>query len=310
MTVLEKAGAMIDAIPSNVRGMFIMTLAAGIAASMHAVVRHTAETDMHPFEIFFFRQLIAIALLLPVFMKIGMDELKTERPYTHIARGAFQTVGGMTWFWALSILPLAKVTALNLSTALFAVLGAILFLGEKPDSKRTFALLFGFAGVMVVVRPGVEIISLGVVLVLASRIFSATGKVIAKSLAGTERTPTIVLYTACTIAVLSFIPSLFVWVWPTWEQMALICVIGFLGALVQLCIIRAYKLGDVGAVEPFSFFRLVFASLWGFVFFAEIPSIWIWVGGTMIVFAGSYLAKSENDAGRKAQKQHAAATPD
>ena len=148
MTPRQRLSAAVVNVPPNVQGMFFMTLAAGIAASMHATVRH-ASAEIHPFELYFFRQVFAVIFLVPVFMKIGLVELKTVRVPFHISRGVVQALGGLTWFWALSILPLAKVTALNLSTALFAVLGAILILGEKPDRQRIFALLLGFSGVLV-----------------------------------------------------------------------------------------------------------------------------------------------------------------
>ena len=118
---------------------------------------------------------------------------------------------GMAWFLALSMLPLAKATALNMSAALFAVIGAALFLGERGEWRRWAVLLFGFAGVLEIVRPGFELIELGVVLVLGNRVLTAAQKILAQKLSETERTPTIVAYTALTISVLTIIPALQVW---------------------------------------------------------------------------------------------------
>jgi drug/metabolite transporter (DMT)-like permease len=123
----------------------------------------------------------------------------------------------MAWFLALSMLPLAKATALNMSAALFAVIGAALFLGERGEWRRWAVLLFGFAGVLVEVRPGVGMIGLGVILVLGSRVFTAAQKILAKKLSETERTPTIVAYTALTMSCLTIVPALYVWQTPDLE---------------------------------------------------------------------------------------------
>ena len=104
------------------------------------------------------------------------------------------TAGGMTWFWVLSLVPLAKVTVLNLSAVLFMVFGAIIFLKESSEWKRWAALIFGFAGVVVIVRQGYELISFGIALVISTRFLSAGARIFSKILSRTDRTPTIVVY--------------------------------------------------------------------------------------------------------------------
>ena len=202
-------------------------------------------------------------------------------------------VGGMAWFWAISLVPLAKVTALNLSVLLFTILGAIIFLKEVSELKRWAALIFGFAGVMAIVRPGYEIISFGIILVLATRLFSAVARLLSKVLSKTEKTPTVVIYGTLTMAILSFIPAAVVWVTPNLYQFGLILIISICGTCSQLSMVHAYKLGDMGAVEPFHFVRLIWAALFGFILFGEIPSLWVWIGATMIIIAVSYLAHGE-----------------
>ena len=202
-------------------------------------------------------------------------------------------VDGMAWFWAISLVPLAKVTALNLSALLFTILGAIIFLKEVSELKRWAALIFGFAGVMAIVRPGYEIISFGIILVLATRLFSAVARLLSKVLSKTEKTPTVVIYGTLTMAILSSIPAALVWVTPNLYQFGLILIISICGTCSQLSMVHAYKLGDMGAVEPFHFVRLIWAALFGFILFGEIPSLWVWIGATMIIIAVSYLAHGE-----------------
>jgi drug/metabolite transporter (DMT)-like permease len=276
----------------NIQGIFLMLISSICAASMHVVVKIVA-LDIHPFEIFFLRQSIALVLLVPIFMNIGFAALKTERPGLHLMRGIFMTAGGMTWFWALSLVPLAKVTALNLSAVLFTVLGAIIFLKETSELKRWAALIFGFAGVIVIMRPGYEIISFSVILVVLTRVFPMSSRLISKVLSRTDRTPTIVVYGTLAMSIFSIIPALTVWITPNLEQFGLIVLISLAGTLSQLAMMAAYKVADLGAIEPFHFVRLIWAALLGFVFFGEIPGLWVWVGATMIIIAATYLAHGE-----------------
>ena len=299
MTVFQRT-------PGNFQAIGLMILSTAFAAGMHATVKKVS-VEIHPFEIFFLRQFVGFLVLLPWFFTVGIWALKTERLGLHITRGMMHTAGGLAWFFALSIAPLAKMTALNLSVALFVVLGAVLFMGEKSDPKRLVVLLFGFAGVLVIVRPGIDIISLGILLVLGSRIFTATGKLIAKALSRTEKSATVVAYTSATMAVLSLIPALMVWQTPNLEQLGWIGLLALFGTLGQLSMVQAYKLGDIGTVEPFSFLRLIWAGLFGFLFFAEVPGFWTMVGAVMIIGAVSYLARMEAGGIKKdTAVQHAA----
>jgi len=155
--------------------------------------------------------------------------------------------------------------------------------------------------VLVIVRPGFELIGLGVVLVLGSRVFTAAQKILAKKLSATERTPTIVAYTALTMSILTIIPALNVWQTPRLEQLGWIAIMAFFGTFGQMAMVQAYKLGDISAVEPMSFTRILWAGLYGFVFFSEVPSLWTWAGAAMIIAAVFYLAHAESRAHRSSR---------
>lgn len=279
-------------IPSTVQGMLLMLLSTLFAVGMHTTVRFVSS-DIHPLEIFFLRQLFAIVVLMPWIMRVGIYALKTQRPVMLSARGMIQACGGMSWFWALSLVPLAKATALSLSGALFTVLAAILVLGEKTKPSRWVALGFGFLGVLVIVRPGIEFVGFGVILLLGSRIFPVAHKLMAKVLTRTESSSTIVIYGTIGAAVMSAIPAFIVWETPSLELLAWILLLAGFGTLGQLCMMQAYKLADMGAVEPLSFMRLVWAALLGFIVFVELPTGWELAGGLMIILAVTYLARTE-----------------
>lgn len=278
--------------------MVLMVAAAGLATAMHASVRVLSDS-LHPVEIVFLRQAAVGAILVPWLLRFGFTVMKTNRLGTHVGRGLCQAVSNSLWFWAISLVPLAKVSALSFSQVLFAVVGAIIFLGEKPRLERWIALGVGFAGIVAIVQPGIEEVGLGVVLVLASRIFVAANKVVSKSLTSTERSTTILAYTAIVIAAATLGPALVVWENPATEDWIWIAAIGAFGFGGQYCMLQAYKLADLGAVEPLGFTRVLWAALFGFVLFAEVPSVGTWIGGTLVVAAVTYLARSE---ARKAGK--------
>lgn len=282
------------ALPPSLQGMGFMLLSTLFAVIMHTIVRFIADDlNMHAIEIYFWRQLLTILVIVPWFFRVGFSAFRTQRPGLLAIRGFINGLSGMSWFWALSLVPLAKATALNISVTLFTVVGAMVVLGEKFKMSRITALAVGFAGVLVIVRPGIETITFGIALILGSRILGATAKLIGKVLTNTENSAPIVAYSALGMAVTAFIPATFVWTGPTLEIFLWIGLLAGFGSLGQICLIRAYRLADVSAVEPLSFVRLIWAALFGFILFAEVPSIWTWIGGAMIFVGVTYLARSE-----------------
>lgn len=290
--------AVVGSVPTNLVGMALMIVAAGLATAMHASVR-ILSADLHPLEIVFLRQIAVGVILLPWLLRFGIGVMKTRRFTTHLGRGLCQAFSNSLWFWALSLVPLAKVSALSFSQVLFAVVGAIVFLGEKPRLARWIALGVGFAGILVIVQPGIESIGLGIVLVLASRIFVGAHKVMSKSLTKTEGNATILAYSALIISSATLVPTIFVWQMPAVQDWVWIAAIGAFGFSGQFCMLQAYKLADLGAVEPLGFSRILWAALFGFLLFGEIPSVGTWVGGALVVLAVTYLARSETKAERK-----------
>ena len=291
--------AVVSTMPANLVGMALMVVAAGLATAMHASVR-ILSGDIHPLEIVFLRQIAVGVILLPWLLRFGIGVMKTRRFTAHLGRGLCQSVSNSLWFWALSVVPLAKVSALSFSQVLFAVAGAIVFLGEKPRMARWIALGVGFAGILVIVEPGIQAVSLGIVLVLVSRVFVAANKVISKSLTATESSTTILAYSAVIISSATLIPTIFVWQTPALHDLGWIAAIGAFGFSGQFCMLKAYKLADLGAVEPLGFARVLWAALFGFLLFGEIPSTGTWIGGALVVIAVTYLARSETKAERKA----------
>ncbi len=259
---------------------------------MHVTVRYlTAE--IHPFEVAFFRNAFAFVMLTPWLLSLERGSLATKRIDLHVVRAVFNSIAMLTWYVALSMLPVADAVSLTLVGPVFVALGAMWFLGESVTRRRWIGIAIATAGAMVIIRPGFESVGLGTALVITSTATVSVSRLVAKRLSRTDRTPTIVGYLSLFMTPMTFVPALPVWTWPTVTQYGLLALVGGLGTLAHIFYIRAYKLADVSRVEPAMFMRVVWAALIGLVVFTEFPDIWTWVGAAIVVSGTTYIARKE-----------------
>ena len=276
----------------NLRGMGWMVLTGMLIVSMHAMIRHLAA-DMHPLEIGFFRTAFGAPIVGILFWKYGWGILRTDQIKVHGIRAVGHVIAMMMFFTGLTMTPLTTANALAFTAPLFAAVLAVLILGEVFRWRRWAALLFGFAGTLVIIRPGIIDVGTGPLLILASSGIWGIVLVVIKSLGRRDATPTIVTYMVLFMTPLSLIPALFVWVWPTWEQLGILLILGLMGTTGHLTLTQALRVGDAAVVMPMDFFKLVWAAMLGFLFFAELPDIFTWIGGFMIFASATYLALRE-----------------
>ncbi|MDP6805114.1 MAG: DMT family transporter [Rhodospirillales bacterium] len=261
-------------------------------AIMMAMIRDLSAA-IHPFEITFFRFLFGLAFLSPVFIRRGLEPLRSRRPGLQILRSFLNVGMTLTLFLGLSLTPLAKVSALGFSAPLFASLLAFVMLREPLRLRRVAALVFGFSGALVILRPGVVAIDPGAMLVLFSTVLLAMMMISVKVLSRTDSSLTTVLYSAIVVTPVAFVAALFVWRAPTLDELALLAVMGVLGTLGQFFMAQAFKEADVTAVLPINFLSLIWASIIGYLAFAEVPDIWTWAGGIMIFIGATAVALRE-----------------
>ncbi|MFQ5954059.1 MAG: DMT family transporter [Kiloniellales bacterium] len=288
----------------NLRGMLMMALATIVLASMHSMVRHVGA-EVHPFEIAFFRNLFGLLVMLPWLIRAGPASLASRQPGMQALRGAVVLIAMLSWFYGLSVVPIAQATALSFTAAIFGSLGAVLFLGERMRLRRWTAVLIGFAGVLVILRPGLGAVDTGSLIVLLAAVSWGASLVIIKVLARTDSSVTIVAWVTIVLSVLSLPPALVVWAWPTPTQLMWLMLIGALGSAGHLAMTQALKLSDeTTAVIPVDFMRLIWTSLIGYLAFAEVPDFWVWIGGSTIFASTLYIAY------REAKVTGVAPTPD
>lgn len=269
-----------------------MILAGALFASMHGTVR-LVSFDLHPFLIAFFRNLFGFLVLIPILMRGGVGSFKTKRFGLHTFRACINSVSMLTWFTALSLIPLADATALALTGPLFVTLGAILTFSERVGFWRWAALIVGAIGALMVIRPGFEAVNLGALLTIAATATAAVSKLCAKSLTKTEDPATIAAYVQFLMTPITLVAALFYWQWPTVQQLIGLIAIGTLGSLAHLFTAKAYAIADLSFAEPITFTRMIWATLFGYIVFSEVPDVWTWVGAFTIVSATSIISYRE-----------------
>lgn len=274
------------------RGIALMFASTFFIAVMHVAIRHVSAA-IHPFEIAFFRSLFALVVVLPWFVRYGLGPLRTRRIGLHGLRALFNAASMLAFFYALSIAPLAEVTALGFTAPIFATALAALLLGEVVGLRRWSAILVGFAGVLLIVRPGLGEIGPGQLLTLGSSLSWAFALLVIKTLSRTDSSVTIISYMGLLMMPLVLIPALFVWQWPSAVQLFWLVLIGVLGGAGQLCMTEALRQADTAVVMPIDFCKLLWVSALAVVIFGEIPDAFTWLGGSVIFASTLYIAYRE-----------------
>ncbi len=274
-------------------GIAWMGTAAFGSSAMNGMIRE-ASLDIHAFEIAFFRNVFGLLALAPMLLKAGLRRtLRTSRPGLHVLRGSLNAVAMLSFFYAVTVTPLATVAALGFTAPLFAALLAIPFLGERPGWRRWAGLCMGFVGALVIIRPGLTDVSLGALMVLLSSAAWAGTLIVIKILARTDTSLTITIFAAVFLTPITLFAALFAWTTPTAATWLLLIGIGAFGSLTQWSIAQAFHEADATVVLPFDFTKLLWSAAIGYLFFAEIPDPLTLLGGSLILASVTYVAYRE-----------------
>jgi len=186
-------------------------------------------------------------------------------------------------------MPIADATAILFSRALFTVILALMFLGERVQWRHALAIIIGFGGILLITRPGGESFQPVALVAASGTLLAAVVVIVIKKLARTEETIVIMFYYTLWTSVLSLIPALIVWQAPTLRELAMLVLIGILGVAGQSFVTHGFSIGEAAVVIPFDYLRLVYAAIYGIFLFAEIPDIWSITGALFIVGSNLYI---------------------
>ncbi len=274
------------------RAVLLMLFSTVLFGLMAVVIRLASETQ-HPFEIAFFRNLFGLLFTLPLLFKHGMGLLKTSKLPLYLLRCAIGTVGMLAGFWAIVHLPLAQAVAISYSTPLFVTIGAVWVLGETVRVRRWAAVLIGFIGVIILLRPDADTFTGASLVALLAAVMSASVAISIKFLTRTESPDAIVVFTTALWVPMSLVPALLFWQTPSCITWLWLVLAGFFGTVAHMCWTRALQLGDASILTPISFMQVLVVGVFGWWLFDESVDHYTLIGALIIFGSNLYLAHRE-----------------
>ena len=280
----------------------VLMLIAMVFFSLMSTFIRLASTELHAFEIVFFRNFLAVILMLPWLLHQGLGALQTNRLGMLSLRAVLNVSAMFAGFMALTMIPLAEATALSFSAPLFATVGAALLLHEQVRMRRITALLVGFAGTIIVLQPGAQAISPGAILAIVNAFLLAMTLLVVKILTRTERPESVVIYMVLLQSPIALIAAIPFWTWPSPTMWLWLFLLAAAGTIGHVFFTRAMVIADVTQVQPFEFVRLPIIAAIAFWLFGEVPSLWTWIGGAVIFAATAYITHREAVAERRQEE--------
>ena len=232
--------------------------------------------------------------MAPLLLRVRWSRLAPRRRLgMYLARGVVHGAGVMLWFYAMAHIPIAEVTALGFTAPIFTTIGAALFLGEKLRARRIGAVLVGFAGAMIILRPGIAVIDPGAIAQLIAAPLFAASFILAKKLTKTDSSGVIVGALTVIVTLMLLGPAMLVWRTPTLVELGWLFATASFATAGHLTLTQAFRAADITVTQPVAFLQLIWATLLGFYVFGEQPDLFTWIGAAVIVASATYIAHRE-----------------
>jgi len=280
-------------LPPSLRGILWVGISGVLFALLNVFTLIPAQ-HLNPYVMAFLRYFFGSLFLLPVIWRLGFQRaLHTRRMPLHVLRGALHAGGMMLWFVGLPLTTLASITALGFTGPIFVTIGAALFLGEDVRLRRWIAVAVGFAGAMIIIRPGIGDLGIGAIVILISTPIFSASNLISKALARTDSAATIVIWQNITIVLFAAPVALWFWQTPSWTDVLWFLAAGLCGTLGHICQQNGYQLADITLLQPIGFLSLLWNALLGFFLFSQQPDVWTFVGAAVIFSSAMYISHRE-----------------
>lgn len=276
----------------NLLGISLMTLGM-LSLSVNDIIYKNLTMNFPVWEAVFFRAFSGSIISLYLVYHSGISSIKTKKPIRHFVR-AFSAVGCVVlYIFGIKHLLLSENIAIAHSAPIIAALLAVPILGEKIGVHRILAIIIGFIGVLVIVKPGTDLFQLKSLLPIGSALFMASVYLTTRSLMNTESSTSIVFYYSFALLFTSviFFPSDFII--PDTFNLVLALSLGVMGSMGHYFMSQAAKHADVAVTSPFEYSSFIFVGVMGYLFFYEIPSQSVVLGGILIILSGVYVAYRE-----------------
>jgi drug/metabolite transporter (DMT)-like permease len=271
----------------------LMILSCASFSAMNVFIRLGAS-ELHTTVLVFLRNLITVLLFVPWVARNQFELLRTTRLKSHFWRATVGIIGMQSWFYCIATLPLNQATALSFTAPIFSTIFAVLFLKEQADKWRWLAMVLGFCGVVIILRPAGDDFSAWSLIVLFTTSMWALAGMFIKTLTDTESPLRIVFFMVFFMSLWSLPPALYFWEWPSVRVWVYLFIIAGFAFVAQWSLAKSYSLADVVKLTPYDFSRLIFTSILAYLVFDETSDMYTWIGAAVIV--ASALINARRDA--------------
>ena len=278
---------------SSQTNAIILNVLSIVFFSIMVILIRKASENLHILEVVFFRNLLAFIVMLPILKSTGLGAIKMNNTKLFLMRGFFGAIGMLAGFTCLTLIPLAQATAISFSKPIFITIGATIFLGEIIKARRIAAIIIGIVGMLIIVQPGVNSFSFGVMLAIIAALAHSINALIVKKLTLTDSPQAIITWMVIILIPITFFPALLVWEWPSIETWAYLWAIAIAGTIAHFLWTKSCSMAEITSLQPIEFIKLPLMAFMGWLIFYEVPGLWTWVGGLIIFMSTIYISNRE-----------------
>ena len=286
---------------NNIKAVLLTISASFFAVFMEALIK-AAQYDSNVYTIGFFRFFFGFLIILPYLVTKKFNTYKTKNLKFYIIRGAFNIPVMILGFGALVYVPLEQFKAMHFLSPIIVVLLSFIIFREQIYRFRIFALIIGFLGMLIIVRPGYVDFNIGTIMILVSLTFWSFIIILSKFVSKDDSPITMVTYQYTLMTIFAFPLAIYFWQMPSLISMLLVFIAAASGTILHLCLGLAYKYADLSVTQPIWFTGLIFGSGFGYFIFNEIPDFWTWIGGIVVfssVLVITYFEKNKEEKNKK-----------
>ena len=274
-----------------------MSLSGLLFVGVTGIVRHIGS-GLPPIEAAFIRYCFGLIVLLPVFLRLQNKWPKGKKLGLFALRGIAHAIAVSLWFYAMARIPITEVIAIGYTTPIYVAIGAALFLGERFRIHRLMAILAGFVGTLIILRPGLHPLEAGSIAQLLAALFFAGSFILAKTLTRSENPVSIIVWLTV-FCVLALLPGAIAqWLTPTPMQLFWLAVVATLASFAHYCQTRAIEVAPITATQPAWFMQIVWGALMGWFIFGEGIDTWVMAGAALIIISVMYITHREMQANK------------
>ena len=272
----------------------MLALIASFCAVLMSVFLKLAQEDSNVFTVGFLRFFFGLLLITPIIIQSNFKIYNTINFKLHILRCIINVPMMIFGFAALTYIPLEQIKAIGFLSPILVVILSVIFLGERIYLIRTFSLILGFIGTLIILRPGFIEINIGVYMVLASALLWSCVIIITKFMSKNDSAMTILTFQYTFVTLFTLPLAIIYWNSPSFISLIYTLLAAIVGTVLHLCINNAYKLSDLSIIQPVWFTQLVFASFLGFIIFGSLPDFFTWIGAILVFISVLIITYREN----------------